>query len=123
MGCYTPAIDLPPLPAVDLPPIEDVTQTTPLPLVAGDLAPYDGLLVTAADLTRWRDLTRQQARAVTVLEQQRAADAWLCEGEVQRAADALADCRREHPRHAALGAAAGVAACAAAAAGVERATR
>jgi hypothetical protein len=111
MGCYTPAIDLPPLPAVDLPPIEDVTQTTPLPLV------------TAADLTRWRDLTRQQARAVTVLEQQRAADAWLCEGEVQRAADALADCRREHPRHAALGAAAGVAACAAAAAGVERATR
>jgi hypothetical protein len=110
MGCYTPTLDLQPLPAVELPALAEVVAVDPSPLLAGDTVPYDGLLFVAEDVTRMRELVRQQARAIAVLEQQRAADRWYCEGEVSRAADALKQCRQTHAQHAVLGGIAGASA-------------
>lgn len=109
-SCYQPGINLEPLPAVDLPALNEVVSVEPLPLLAGDTVPHDGLLFVGEDVARMRDLVRQQARAIAVLEQQRDADRWYCEGEVSRAAEALKDCRRSHAQHAVLGGIAGASA-------------
>ena len=100
-----------PFPEYASPPVEQVVGHDPAPLLQGDLAPWDGLLLHPDDLTSLLDERDRLIDALSVAYQGRNEDREYAIKALDATQTALTVCRKNLPRAFAAGVGAGATAC------------
>ncbi len=119
-GCaLTRPIEFEALPRYEAPPLPAIIDVEPAPVVAGDVVPFDGWVVTEPDWQRMKDQSRDLVRALAKAYQEIDRVTWYAQRVDHEKTEALKACLRDKPQTFAAGAATGFAACAAAGWAVE----
>ena len=105
------ATSLDPVPSYIAPTIPDIIAQEPVDLIAGEPVPWDLVGLHAADLGRLLDALAEAVGVVRILEAQIRADRALLTEREAVLLDAVSVCRKNKPRDALAGFAAGCAAC------------
>lgn len=118
-GCHSPVrgVEWQPIPVYSVPDPRTIVAVEPVPVLAGDVVPWDGFVIHAEDLRRLVAELRGAGDAYEALLRILALDRDEADASLRDCAELLTTCRRNQPRLFAAGVGVGAVGASAVAAG------